>query len=541
MVSKKFLAAFILALLAVSVYVMGGGVVSLAQASVFSLMRMFAAYIFALVFSLFFGILMGHNERAFRFLLPIMDILQSIPILGFLPLAVIFLISIPVIGSEAATIFLIFTCMVWSTLFNIIEGIRTIPQNVRDTAQLFSVKGAKYLTNVVFPAIYPALVSGSMAGWGGGWYFLVVGEFTTFGGVEHEVFGIGSFIAESAYAGDIVLSLIGIWALAAMVLAINTFVWTPLLHHARKYQYGSQIEAEEEEEIVPEVVEDIGEKFTGTFEGIFSKIDGIITGIGIGPEAKEFRQNYIFYLFLVSIVVGCLILLFVLYPAQSIGPIELIGNSLSSITRILIAYFIALTWTVLAGLLIERKRWLLKYLVPLFDVGQSIPAVAVFPIIVVVLIALLSGVLGSGPAIEIASILLLLTGMQWYLMFNIIRAIKTMPRETVELGGLLQLKYGQKLRHIIIPVMLPAIIAGSIEAIGGGWNATIVSESIVYNNIAFSPETGGLGYLLSNATAAGNIVMVGISVLAMITIIILTDKLIWSRALKKASKYSFSE
>jgi len=158
-----------------------------------------------------------------------------------------------------------------------------------------------------------------------------------------------------------------------------------------------------------------------------------------------------------------------------------------------------------------------------------------------VLIALLSGVLGSGPAIEMASILLLLTGMQWYLMFNIIRAIKTMPRETIELGGLLRLKYGQKLRHIIIPAMFPAIIAGSIEAIGGGWNATIVSESIVYNNIAFSPETGGLGYLLSNATAAGNIVMVAVSVLAMVTIIILTDKIIWSQALKKASKYSFSE
>jgi len=541
MVSKKFLAAFILALLTASFYVMGEGMVSLAQASVFSLMRMSAAYILALLFSLFFGILMGHNEKAFRFLLPIMDVLQSIPILGFLPLAVVFLISIPAIGSEAATIFLIFTCMVWSTLFNVIEGIRTIPQNVRDTARLFSVKGAKYLTNVVFPAIYPPLVSGSMAGWGGGWYFLVVGEFTTFGGVQHEVFGIGSFIAEYAYAGDIVLSLIGIWALAAMVLAINTFVWTPLLQHARKYQYGSQIEAEEEEEIVPEVVEDIGEKFAGIFERIFSKIDGIITGMGIGPETKEFRQNYLFYLFLISVVAGCLILMLVLYPAESIGPVELLGNSLSSITRIVIAYSIALTWTILAGLLIERKRWLLKYLVPVFDVGQSIPAVAVFPIIVVVLIALLSGVLGSGPAIEMASILLLLTGMQWYLMFNIIRAIKTMPRETIELGGLLRLKYGQKLRHIIIPAMFPAIIAGSIEAIGGGWNATIVSESIVYNNIAFSPETGGLGYLLSNATAAGNIVMVAVSVLAMVTIIILTDKIIWSQALKKASKYSFSE
>jgi len=541
MVSKKFLALFILSLSIVSFYLMGDGMFSLAQASLSSFARMTIAYSIALVFSLFFGILMGHNEKAFRFLLPIMDILQSVPILGFLPVAVLFLLSIPVIGSEAATIFLIFTCMTWSTLFNVVEGVRTIPQNIRDTAQLFGVKGAKYLTNIVFPAIYPPLISGSMSGWGGGWYFLVVGEFTVFGGMTHEVFGIGSFIAESAYSGNIGLSLIGIWALAAMVLILNTFVWTPLLNHAKKYKYGSAIEADEEEELVPEVVEDAGEKFAGIFERIFSGMDGLITRIGIGPEIKVSKPSYIFSVLLVMIVVGTLIALLVLYPDETIAPGELAGNSLSSVTRIVIAYAIALTWTIAAGLLIERKRWLLKYFMPIFDVGQSIPAVAVFPIIVVLLITLLSGVLGSGTAIEIASIILLLTGMQWYLMFNIIRAIKNLPRETMDLGALLNLKYFHKLRHVILPAIFPAIVAGSIEAIGGGWNATIVSESIMYRGTTFSPEAGGLGYLLSNATAAGNGVMIAVSVLTMITIIILTDKILWARAIRKASKYSFSE
>lgn len=541
MVSKKFLLLFILSLSVVSFYFMGDGIISLAQASLLSFGRMTIAYLIALVFSLFFGILMGHNDKAFRFLLPLMDTLQSVPILGFLPVAVLFLLSIPVIGPDAATIFLIFTCMTWSTLFNVVEGVRTIPQNIRDTARLFRVKGAKYLTNIVFPAIYPPLISGSMSGWGGGWYFLVVGEFTTFGGVTHEVFGIGSFIAESAYSGDIALSLIGIWALAAMVLTINTFVWTPLLNHAKKYKYGATIETDEEDELVPEVVEDIGEGFAGIFEGIFSRIDGLISAIGIGPKIRTSKPNYVFSILLVTLVVSSLIALLVLYPEKSIGPLELAANSMSSITRIVIAYVIALTWTVAVGLLIERKRWLLKYFMPIFDVGQSIPAVAVFPIIVVLLITLLSGVLGSNPAIEIASIILLLTGMQWYLVFNIIRAIKNMPRETTELGALLNLKYRHKLRHVILPAMMPAIIAGSIEAIGGGWNATIVSESIMYQGVTFSPETGGLGYLLSNATASGNMVMIGVSVLTMITIIILTDKILWTRAVRKASKYSFNE
>ncbi len=541
MVSKKFLALFILSLLIVSFYFMGWGAASLGLASVASFGRMLAAYAIALVFSLFFGILMGHNERAFRFLLPIMDIFQSVPILGFLPIAVLFFLGIPVIGPDAATIFLIFTCMTWSTLFNVVEGIRTIPQNVRDTAQLFRIRGARYLTNIVFPAVYPPLISGSMSGWGGGWYFLVVGEYTTFGGVSHQMFGIGSFIAASAYEGSILLSLLGIWALAAVVLTVNTFVWTPLLRHAQKYKYGATIAAEEEEGAAAEIVEETGERFSGVFERIFSRIDNLIVRAGIDPEARPSKPSHLFSIILVSAVIVSLLMIILLFPGESIGPSELAGHSLSSITRILIAYFIALSWTVAVGLLIERNRKLLKVLLPAFDIGQSIPAVAVFPIIVVVLISLLSGFLGSGPAIEIASVILLLTGMQWYLMFNIIRAIRNIPRETIEVGGLLNLNYAQKLRHIILPAIFPAVVAGSIEAIGGGWNATIVAESIVYRGTAFSPETGGLGYLLSNATASGNMVMIAVSVLAMITIIILTDKLLWTRAVRKASRYSFTE
>ncbi len=540
MVSKRFLAVFIFSLVLASAYVMGWEAAGLMEASLASFGRMLAAYFIALVFSLFFGILMGHNEKAFRFLLPFMDIMQSVPILGFLPIAVLFFLSIPVIGSEVATIFLIFTCMAWSTLFNVIEGVRTIPQDVRDTSQLFGLKGTKYLTNIVFPAIYPPLVSGSMSGWGGGWYFLVVGEYTTFGGISHEMFGIGSFIAASAYAGNIVLSLLGMWTLAAVVLTINAFLWTPLLQHAQKYKYGSKITAYEEETAVTETVEKTGERFAGFFERTFAGLDGLIEKMDISPSAKPSHPSHLFSILLVSVVILSLFALVAFFPAETIRIPELIGNSASSITRILIAYVIALSWTVAAGILIERNRWLLRYLVPVFDVGQAIPAVAVFPIIVVVLITALSGMLGSGPAMEMASILLLLTGMQWYLMFNIIRAIRNIPGEMADVSSLMNLKYGEKLKHIILPAIFPAIVAGSIEAIGGGWNATIVSESIVYRGVQFSPETGGLGYLLSNATAAGNLAMIAVSVLAMITIIILTDKFVWTWAVKRASRYSFS-
>jgi len=513
---------------------LGFGFIELIAASVFSFLRMFGAYIIALLFSVSFGVLMGHNAKAFKYLLPIMDIFQSVPILGFLPVAILFLVGIPIVGPDIATIFLIFTCMAWSILFNVIEGVKTIPSTVREVAKLNKIDGMKYLTNIVFPAIYPPLVSGSIAGWGGGWYFLVVGEFTTFGGAVHHVFGIGSFIAEQAYAGDIILSIIGIFALALMVLLMNTFVWTVLMRHSEKFKQRSKADIEFEGGI-PEILEDASEMISVQLEKISGIADPVLKFAHVEPESRPDKPSYLFTVILTGGLIAALIYLFL---EGGINLLELVSYSGSSIARILIAYLIALSWTLAVGLIIERNRWLYSKLLPVFDTLQSIPAVAVFPIIVVLLIETASSFIGNSLALEIASILLLLTGMQWYLLFNIIRAIRHIPRRVGELGDLLDLSYFQRLRHIILPLMLPAIIAGSIEAIGGGWNATIVSESIIYKNIAFSPETGGLGYMLSNGTSLGDWTLIAGSLLMMVLIIILTDKFLWAWAVKKMEKYT---
>jgi len=534
MVSRRMLLVLIIIFLLTSVYLLGFGFLELIAASVFSFLRMFGAYIIALLFSVLFGLLMGHNAKAFKYLLPVMDILQSVPILGFLPVAVLFLLGIPFVGPEIATIFLIFSCMAWSILFNIIEGVKTIPYTVREVAKLNKIDGMRYLTNIAFPSIYPPLVSGSIAGWGGGWYFLVVGEFTTFGGTEHQVFGIGSFIAQHAYAGNIILSLIGIFALALMVLLMNTFVWTVLMMHSEKFKQRSKADIEFEGAI-PEILEDAGELISTRLEKISGIADPILKFAHIEPESKPDKPSYLFTAVLIGGLVAAMSYLFL---QEDILPLELLSYSASSIGRILIAYFIALAWTLGMGLIIERNRWLYSKLLPFFDICQSIPAVAVFPIIVVLLIETTSVFIGGSLALEIASILLLLTGMQWYLLFNIMRAIRHIPQRIGELGDLFKLSYYQRLRHMILPLMLPAIVAGSIEAIGGGWNATIVSESIIYKGITFSPETGGLGYLLSKGTALGDWVLIGSSLLMMVLIIILTDKFLWAWAVRKMEKYS---
>jgi NitT/TauT family transport system permease protein len=208
--------------------------------------------------------------------------------------------------------------------------------------------------------------------------------------------------------------------------------------------------------------------------------------------------------------------------------------SLYTAIRIGIAYSIALFWTLSVAILIAKKTSLLKYLMPIFDVGQSIPAVAIFPIIVVFLI----NSLGNGSvAIEIASILLIMTGVQWYLLFNFIRAIRAIPSEINDLGRMISIDKKSQIKEIILPAITPAIIVGSLEATAGGLNATVISENIVYDNQVYS--TLGLGYLMSQGAAVGDTTAIIISVLAMMIMVLLVNRLVWKRMLSAIEKYKF--
>lgn len=502
-----------------------------------SMVRMTGAYLLSLAFSLSIGLLVAHNEKAFRLIFPVLDILQSVPILGFLPFAVLFIIhAIPVIGSEISTMFLIFTSMTWAIVFNVIEGARSIPPELKDVARMNGVSGPAYLVHVLLPAIYGPLVSGSIAAWGGGWYFLFAGEFVTFGKEPPYILeGIGSFIARSAYAGSIAHSLVGMAILAAMVLFMNNFVWRPLLGRAPRFGYSQSGEYRPSG----------GNVFIRTLEKGYAVFKARLLGfipvqttwimdrLGIHPaRSVQEKRGFSFYdVAIVSFVVLAFAALFLL----SRRPLEeipmMIGFTAATLLRIAVAYTIAVVWTTAAAIYLSRHPKAMERLMPLFDVAQSIPAIAVFPILVVFVIQRL----GGGIGLELASILLLLTGMQWYLLFNLVRAVQNVPADLLDAARMLGMNLHGQVRHVILPAILPTMIVGSMQAIGGGWNATIISEYIVYKDQVFHAD--GLGYLLTAAATRGDTIGVLLSVLVMMMVIIFLNKFIWRTALKKVEAY----
>jgi len=217
--------------------------------------------------------------------------------------------------------------------------------------------------------------------------------------------------------------------------------------------------------------------------------------------------------------------------------------------RLFSAYIIALTWTLAAGIVIARSQRLSRLLVPIFDIGQSIPATALFPLVIILLVDPFKNTPYLGLTLNVASVILILTGMQWYLLFNIVGAVNSVPNDLLEATAAFRVRGRRFIREILIPASFPAILIGSIQAWGGGWNALIVSEYI-----GKDANVPGLGSFLVQAQNASNCVppsalcdaQVALStveifaaLLVMTTTVLMINRLVWRRLLKKADKYKF--
>lgn len=542
---KRYFAAIFLVFLLAAFMLIGNKAFDLLYFAARSFARMLAAYAISIVFSFIFGILIIHNKHAYEFIFPILDILQAIPILGFFPFAIMFFVlTFPggMLGEELSSIFLIFTSMTWSIIFAVIESAAYLTSETRDLAKMMNLKGARYLTHVVFPVCFPQFVSGSVSGWGGGWYFLVAAEYLALGSEKISLPGLGAFIAQSAFSYDFLSSFLGIIMLAFLVFAIDLYVWQPLLRKAKGYSL-QPVAAEEGAEswrIFPKLLDQGYALFCRIFEKAQKQSEALFSFLSITPSnstSEERVSNLVPYALTGGVCAIFLYFLFFRMPylLANLSIISIIGHSL---LRILAAFAIALLWTSLFAIFFARNKRAMALLMPVFDLGQSIPAVSVFPIMVVLLVQVLGSFIGIQIGLEAASILLVLTGMQWYLLFNLIRAVQNIPDEVMDLPRLFRLKNLDAMRHILIPAIMPAVFVSALEAMGGGWNASIVSEYIISPN-GQPYQMEGLGYLLSSSAALGNLDGVFLVVSGITLLILIPHQLLWKPLVRGSHKYKF--
>ncbi len=489
-------------------YIEGLTVKDLPQYAIKSLTRMFFAYILSLFFSVPYGILAATSKRREAIMLPILDILQSVPILGFFPAAIFFFLSLfpgSIIGVELSAIFLIFTSQSWNIAFGVYESISSIPKDVSEAYGFFDPEGKLKLFKLYIPSSIPKLIYNSIVSWTNGWYFLVASEIFAVGPQAFRLKGIGSFILQSATQNNLPMTFLGIAVLVFIIIILDLFIWRPLTQWSKRFTY-SVSPGEEEGTNVWEVVisfwDFVGKIFSFIKKGLMHikipKVRIHIRNKKIVPALNKILQ---YALLAVSIAVsGYLVFSIIkgipsILNGVSISDFLLVLKSLFySTLRIALAYIISVGWTIPFAIYMFTHPKASVFLSPVIQIIPSIPAISIFPLLLYFLLPFKNG-------LNIASIIILLTGMQWYILFNAYGGLKAIPNDLVEFTDSFGVKGKLKFKRLLLPAILPSILTGSITALGGGWNALIVSEYIELKGKVYSLT--GIGALL-NFTLNGN-------------------------------------
>lgn len=507
-----------------------------------SVLRLFAAYFVSLVFAYVYGLLTALTRWGERILLPLLDILQSIPVLGFFPAVIFLLIRFfqnPLDGVELASIVLIATSMAWNMAFAVFESIRTAPSEYVELLSGLKAPGWIRLVYFLIPVTIPKMVYNSILSWAQGWYFLIACEMISMGSVHYRLRGLGSFLVVSTASGKILDAVAGIVLLVMTVILMDFFLFRPIMVWAQRFSIDqSASPVRETRSVFREWL--LESDFLETPRVLLSKlIDRFLAGVyALLRKLPRFSKNaggerglggWLSRFIMVSgggvlawlILSGAKSMMTSLdkgipWPQLSELPLDL----LYSMLRLLAGYILSLCWTVPLAWYVFVNPRLTRYVMPVAQIMASVPATALFPFIIVLVVR-------TTHSMNLASVLLLLSGMQWYLLFNLLAGVGSFPNELREVSMTMGIRGKLFLRKVFFPFLYPSIVTGSITAFGGGWNALIVSEYVVYDQQNYSVR--GIGAFLDRVTyGSGNEILIVATLLMMTVVVVTFNRFFWT-------------
>jgi NitT/TauT family transport system permease protein len=510
--------------------------------ALYSLVRISVAYGLSLVFALGYGYVAASSRRAEIIMVPLLDILQSIPVLSFLPgvmLAMVAIFPHSQFGVELGSILLIFTGQVWNIAFSFYSSLKTVPRELHEAAVIYRFSRWQRFAQLDLPFSTIGLVWNSMMSVAGGWFFLMACEMFVLGNRDFRLPGLGSFLQTAASSGNTSAILWGVATMIAVIVLLDQLVWRPIIVWADKFKFEQVESARGTQSTLLNLIgraSIVLRLYRLLIQPVFGWLSRTFT-LGARRAAETFSapkqhllRRWMGYLFAAATLVGLGFAVF--HAGRELSSLhredyrELLESAALTFLRVNTALILGALWTVPVGVAIASNARLARFAQPLVQMAASIPATALFPIILLFLLRLRGG-------LEIAAMLLMLLGTQWYILFNVIAGAMAIPTDLKEAAKIYRFGSWDRWRHLILPAIFPYLVTGMVTASGGAWNASIVAEYFHFQGKIVS--TAGLGSTISSASDSGRFDVLLAATLIMATVVVLINRLLWRRLYRLAS------
>ena len=536
---------------------------SLILYSTLSLMRGLIAYIISLGLALWSGWLAARSKFWERIILPILDIGQSLPVLGFLPGLVLGLMALfpnSNVGLEMACVLMIVSGQLWNMAFSFYSSLKNIPPEFNEVAKISKLDKLSRFTKIELPFSATPLAWNSLVSIAGGWFFLTICESFTLKGQSFRLPGLGSYMAEALDKGKTEAILMGLFMMMAVIILLDFIVWRPIISWSLKFRPDDQPIADLEIPFMSLLYKQ--SKLADFLLNQVKKLRGLLrrqlrnyeeqTEIISSKFKKSYLQNATparrtqidFYTrrFGRALSVALIIILGFwvcgkLY--QLVQPVSwsewlFIGRGcLFTLARIVGALVIATAWTLPVGILIGLSPKLTRIFQPLIQIMASFPAPMIFPLVFL-------GLKKLGFDLGVSATFLLVVGIQWYILFNVLAGSVQIAGQHIDSFKLMNIGWKDAWKNLYLPSVFPFLVTGWITAAGGAWNASIVTEYLEYGGKTFTTE--GIGSVITLATVSGNFSLLSAALLAMVGVVVFLNRSVWKFLFHYAeTRFSFAE
>ncbi len=487
----------------------------------FSLSRVLLAYAVSFVFSLIWGYWAAKDHKAEKVLIPLLDVLQSIPILGFMPGLVLVLVAcFPLTneGLELAAILMIFTSQAWNMAFGVYHSIRTIPKEQMQCAKFYGFSSFQRFKWLELPCSAISLIWNSIMSVAGGWFFLMLSEAFQLGKKDFRLPGLGSYMSVAADQGNIPAMCYAIATMILLIILLDQLIWRPLIVWSQKFRFESIASTSNAESWFLSALKN---------SHIVSQVHKIVHALRFKMGMPKFKismgiwiSRIALFVLLLLLAVACICLVQQLKVISLNQWTVLIQDLGLTFGRVMVCLCVSTLLAVPLGLMIGLSKRLSAFLEPVLQVAASFPASLLFP-------ALLWFFNAASISLKTGSIILMFAGTGWYVLFNVIAGVNAIPSDLREVAKSFKYTRLQRFRWLYVPGIFPYLITGIVTATGGAWNVSIVAEYVSYNGQVRT--TPGLGSSISLAAQEGDIPLLIASVLVMVFVVALWNYQVWLR------------